>query len=110
MTDEILTDAIISEEETVVSSLVISIGSLADADEIFDRNCAALLSSSEDFFHEAKKLLIKFQEKKKVDAIYQQEYRDSIKITIREAIQFWLSGGNNPNDFIESDYKAFIVK
>ena len=45
MTNEIVTDAIISEEETVVSSLVISIGSLADADEIFDRHCAALLSS-----------------------------------------------------------------
>ena len=41
MTDEILTNAIISEEETVVSSLVISIGSLADADEIFDQHCAA---------------------------------------------------------------------
>ena len=109
MTDEILTDAIISEEETVVSSLVRSIYSLADADAIFDRHCAALLSSSEDFFREAKKLLIKFQEKKKVDAIYQQEYGDCIKIAIREAIQFWLTGGN-PNDFIESDYKAFIVK
>ena len=110
MTDEILTDAIVSEEVTVVSSLVRSIYSLADADAIFDRHCAALLSSSEEFFHEAKKLLMRFQAKKKVDAIYQKEYGDCIKITIREAIQFWLRGGHNPNDFIESDYKAFIVK